>query len=326
MSTSFPYREGDTILLEIDTETDQETDDPFSFHGSIQCKIQKHYQPSTLSCVMEVEIEKGSYAGQRFALKLYDHRYSKKLRADYAMESFGPTQEKAYLDFVKNGDASEFLALLRGDDRFEEPEGEPWTDLQNGIYLVFWCVQMYRSECAAYDRLKDLQGKEIPQLFAKVRLPAAPPFAADLQGEFYEIKGILLEFIDGFTLGELPFNAPQYHWQEICDEALRIVELCNDRNILNRDVRPGNVMVAPLRSGDNAYRVVMLDFALSRLRSPEDSDLKWGRNKWSVDEEGSIGEVMQLELKEFGFNLKYQHSYRYMEWGCKEGDEDPMLW
>lgn len=320
MSTSFPYREGNIILL----ETDEETHAAFSFHGPLQCKIKKFYQPSTLSCVMEVEIEKASYTGRRFVLKLYDRRYATQLRKDYKIEPISLAQETAYFDFVKNGNALEFLVKLREDEDFEEPEGEVWNDVQNEVYLLYTCLDLYGSECAVYDRLKDRQGRDIPQLIAKVRLPVDPP-ADGLLAEFYEIKGILLELIDGFTLRELADKAPREDWQKICDQAVRVVQLCNDREILNEDVRPANFMVSPLPSENNAYRVVMLDFGQCRLRNPEDSDLKWGRNKCSQDEEGAIGIVMQHRLKKLGFDLTYQPSRRYAEWACTEDDDDPML-
>lgn len=308
MSTSFPYCEGNIIRLETDTA--------FSFHGPIQCKIEKFYQPSTLSCVMEVKIEMAPYNGRRFILKLYDRRYATQLRKDNKVEPYSLAQETAFFDFVKNGDASEFLVKLREDEDFEEPEGEDWNDAQNEVYLLYVCLDLYGSECAVYDRLKDLQGQDIAQFIAKVRFPVAPPSADDLPAELYEIKGILLELIDGFTLHELADKAPREDWQKICDQAVRVVQLCNDREILNEDVRPSNFMVTPLPSENNAYRVVMLDFAYCRLRSPEDSDLEWGRSKWSQDEEGAIGMVMQHRLKKLGFDLTYQPSHRYLEWAC----------
>ena len=66
----------------------------------------------------------------------------------------------------------------------------------------------------------------------------------------------------------------------------------------------------------------MIDFAQCRFRGEDESDLKWGRAKWSQDEEGAIGAVMKARLKKFGFNLKYKRSMRYLEWAEREGDKE----
>ncbi|KAG9073929.1 hypothetical protein FRC06_011067, partial [Ceratobasidium sp. 370] len=39
--------------------------------------------------------------------------------------------------------------------------------------------------------------------------------------------------------------------------------------------------------------VVMIDFALARLRSMEEDDSAWKRAKWGEDEEGCIGYIAQ---------------------------------
>lgn len=297
-------------------ETDDDKILPF-YDGRIKCKIANFYQPSTLSCVMEVEVEIPSSQSQRFILKLYDHRYATQLRKDHKAESFGVTQEIAYSDYVKNGDALEFLTKLRADQDFDEPDESKWNEAQNEVYLLDVCFDLYKSECAAYDRLKDLQGEYIPQLIAKLRLPRAPSSADDLPSEFYEIRGILLEHINGFTLSELADRTPREDWQKICNQAVEVVQLCGDRGILNEDVRASNVMIIPLPA-KNAYRVVMLDFAQCILRSSEDSDFKWGRSKWTQDEEGAIGMVMQHRLKKLGFDLVYKPSRKYLEWASTE--------
>lgn len=326
-------------------ETDKETSLPLSFNGCIQCKIVKLYRPSTLSCVMEVETETNLYQSRRVVLKLYDHRYATQLREDNTAEPWDLAQEAAYSDYVKNGEAFKFLNYLRADDDLDEPrgnephgnepaenepegnspEGTKWNDQQNEVYLLDLCLDMFERECAAYDRLKDLQGQDIPQLVAKVRFPLAPSSAQGIPREFVEVKGILLEFIDGFTLGGLVDRAPREDWQAICDQAVRVVRLCDEREILNKDVRPSNVMVAPLALEQNAYRVVMLDFAQCRLRTVDDFDKRWGRHKWTQDEEGAIGYVMQNRLKKAKFKLVYEPSRRYLEWASVEGDDDPMI-
>ncbi|MCJ1464099.1 hypothetical protein MMC07_002712 [Pseudocyphellaria aurata] len=334
----YPYLEGNTLLL----ETDKETTFPLSFDGFIRCRIVKLYRPSTLSCVMEVETETEVYERRRFVLKLYDRRYATQLRKDHKAEPWDIAQESAYFDFVKDGDASKFLEYIREEDEIDEPEGnephenelaennpersEPeetyWNDQQIEVYLLNVCLDLFERECTAYDRMKDLQGQDIPQLVAKVRIPPARSSFEGLGVEFFQVKGILLELIDGFTLGELIDHAPREDWQAIFDQAIRVVRICDDREILNEDVRPPNVMVAPLPSKPHAYRVVMLDFTQCSFRAVDDSDRRWGRHKWLQDEEGDLGRAMQSRLKRVGFALVYEPSRRYQEWARVEGDDD----
>lgn len=289
--------------------------------GCIECKILKYYQPSTLSCVMEVEIDTSSSQRRHFVLKSYDHRFATQLRKDEKVEPFSPVHESAYWDYVKSGGASKFLAWLYDDESLAGEEfKQPWDKGQDEIHLYATCLDMYESECTIYDRLKDLQGNNIPRFFARVRLPlASPPLTDTLPAEFCAIKGILLELIDGFTLSEMIDQAPKEAWQGICDQAIRVIEACNDHEILNEDVRPSNVMVTRLQP-DDAYRVVVLDFAQCRLREPEESIEEWGRAKWTQDEVGAIGAVMKHRLEKIGFELSHTCSLRYLEWASHEDD------
>ncbi|MCJ1465357.1 hypothetical protein MMC07_003975 [Pseudocyphellaria aurata] len=332
-SLASPYLEGNILLLETDKET--------SIDGCIQCKIVKLYRPSTLSCVMEVETETEVCRSRRVVLKLYDHRYATQLRKGHKMEPWDIAQESAYFDFIKTGDASKFLEYIQEDDEMDEPEGnephenEPaenkperskpeeikWNDQQNEVYLFNECLGLFERECAAYDRMKDLQGQDIPQLVAKVRILSAHSSVEGLPAEFFEVKGILLELIDGFTLSELIDHAPREDWQAIFDQAIRVVRLLDEREILNEDVRPSNLMFAPLPSKHNAYRVVMLDLSECSFRTVNDSDKEWGQDKWLQHEEGFLNFSMQSKLKQVGFTLVYEPSRRYQEWAMVEIDD-----
>ena len=271
---------------------------------------------------MEVEVNISDHQEQRFVLKLYDHRFATQLREDYKIPPFNAAHDEAYDAFVESGAASAFLDQLQQDDDFCEPEDGPeWTLGQNEVYLYSICLDMYAAENAVYNRLKDLQGKGIPLLNAEVTLRVSNHSTNDSVSHFYTVKGILLEHITGFTLAELIDKAPRETWQKICNEAVHLVQRCNDRNILNEDIRPSNVMVSPILSSDsNKYRVVLLDFAQCRFRRPDESDRDWGRAKWIQDEEGAIGAVMKGKLQRVGFDLEYNGSLRYLEWAPGEND------
>ena len=269
---------------------------------------------------MEVEVNAADCQGQRFVLKPYDPRFATQLREDEKISPFTTAHEEAYESFVESAEASAFLARLQQDDDFCEPEDEPnWDLAQNEVYLYSVCLDMYEAECAVYDRLKELQGKGIPQLYAKVAL-RMPKYATNCStSKFYSIKGILLEHIPGFTLAQLTDKAPREFWQKICNEAVRLVQICNDQNILNKDIRTSNFIVS-LSSAKDGNRVVLIDFAQCRLRGPNESDSQWGRAKWIQDEEGAIGLVMKSRLHKVGFELEFNSSLRYLDWAPGEND------
>lgn len=246
----------------------------------------------------------------RAALKLYDRRFALNLRSEYKIGPPTSPKETAFGDFVKRGGAAEFLDRLRNDDDFEEPEGG-WDMGQDETFLHDMCLAMYKAESEVYHKLKDLQGKEIPYLLAEVRLQLSSSQETTIgsAAEFFEVKGILLELIDGHTLSDIAKHVPREDWGKVCEEAVRVVRLLDDFSIRNADVRPSNIMISRPAS-ENKYRVVMLDFGQCVLREPEESDEEWGKAR--KDEEGAIGLVMKHKLKrDFGYDWPFEHSNRF---------------
>ncbi|TGO25128.1 hypothetical protein BPAE_0087g00350 [Botrytis paeoniae] len=294
------YTEGTILELRSESRSDAK------FHGdTIPCKIIRFFEPPTLSCVMEVELL-NQPDNERAVLKVFDRRFASQLRADYKI---GPST----------------IAKETADEDFEEPE-EGWAMGQNEAYLYDLCLDMYEAEATVYQKLEHLQGKEIPQLMARVRLKAttAVDVAPDNATDLFQIKGILIELIDGYTLSDLPTTAPKESWGEICHEAVRVVRLLDDYSILNEDVRPSNIMVTRQPTQDK-YRVVMLDFAQCTFREPEETDKQWGSKKWNQDEEGAIGLVMRHRLKKLDYDFPFEHSNYFLEWAETEfpsEDED----
>ncbi len=135
------------------------------------------------------------------------------------------------------------------------------------------------------------------------------------------MKGILHQYLDGFSLSDLDKFAPQSTWQGIVDQAVKTIHVLNDNNILNADVCPSNFIVVPRGSpSEKIYRVFMIDFRLCRFRGNTELDLDWGRAKSTQDEEGAVGAVMKHRLKKAGFDLVYQPSWRYLQWAPGEND------
>jgi len=274
------------------------------------------YQPFTLSCVMDVDFIHNERDETPAVLKLYDRRFASQLRSDYSIDPWALEHENAFTEFVRSGGAEQFLKSLRDDDDFCEPE-DGWDIAENEAFLHWLCLKMYKTENSVYTRLRKYQGTRIPRLLAQVSLKlecpnAEPKFAA------FGIKGILLELIPGFTLAQMELNVPRRSWQIVVDKAIEVVHILSDHDILNQDVRPSNILVSMDKTSDHGYRVVMIDFAQCRFRTNDESDLEWGRVKWSQDEEGAIGMVMQSRLKKLGFDLKYRNSMRFWKWAERD--------
>ncbi|KAF7950819.1 uncharacterized protein EAE97_002371 [Botrytis byssoidea] len=261
---------------------------------------------------MEVELL-NQPDNKRAALKVFDRRFASQLRLDYRVGSSTVAKETAFVECVESGDASQFVDRLRNDEDFEEPE-EGWNMRQNGAYLYDLCLDMYEAESTVYQRLENLQGKEIPQLLAQFTLQATAALdtVLDKVTKFFEVKGVLIELIDEYTLSDLPTKAPKESWGDICNEAVRVIRLLDDYSILNEDVRPSNIMITRQPTQDK-YRVVMLDFVHCIFRESGETNKQWGRRKWNQDEEGAIGLVMRYRLKKLDYDFPFEHSNHFLE-------------
>jgi hypothetical protein len=200
-------------------------------------------------------------------LKLYDRRFGSSLRCDYDPRLVPHTQanEVAFESFVKRGMMAEFLGQLKEIDEAEDPL--PLTSRKfldntaNGrakFEAALWweCNKHFRCETEAYKRLANLQGKSLPRMVASIRLVAAgdksigapadiPPKAAS----YFELRGILLERIDGYNLQDIttsPLAPPSDNlmkWQHIIQSAVDMAHEINRRGIIMQDCTPRNVVV-----------------------------------------------------------------------------------
>lgn len=64
-----------------------------------------------------------------------------------------------------------------------------------------------------------MQGIDIPLFFDRVSINSLSN-VLELEKEYLDCPGILLEIIDSFTLSELADHAPRETWQKVCDEAI----------------------------------------------------------------------------------------------------------
>ena len=260
-------------------------------------------------------------------LKLFDGRFCPQLRNDLFLQPYSSTLQAAYLEFIRTGDASRYLARLRDSDSDRSLDEEPMADFlaENEVYLQHFCLGLYENELSTYKRLQDLQGSEIPQLFASVNyLPSTPDGGRAYHLSSWKSKAFSSSLYPDSRLPSFRIKRRENSGRTICDRAVQIVHRISDHDILNEDIDIKNVMVIPRgKNAENAYRVVMLDFADCRFRQDYESDDEWAYEKRSLPDEAAVGAVMQDKLKKAaGFHLDFQESQRFFRWGSwKEEDE-----
>ncbi|KKF92558.1 hypothetical protein CFO_g5087 [Ceratocystis platani] len=180
---------------------------------------------------------------------------------------------------------------------------------------------MFEAETTVYNSLQDIQGKLVPHLLASINLDILPPNNNVGNIDAFEpfcIKGILLQYIQGFSLSKVQDYTPKSEWQGIVDQAVAIVQEISDHKVLNRDVRPDSFIIQRNSSG---YKVFMIDFGLARSRGLDESDRDWAKAKLMTDEEGAVGLIMKLRLGREDFELQFKSSDRYKEWAGGDDEE-----
>ncbi|KAI9690112.1 MAG: hypothetical protein M1822_009073 [Bathelium mastoideum] len=143
-----------------------------------------------------------------------------------------------------------------------------------------------------------MEGLTIPRLSAVVRLgssSACAPSTHTPLNVYLDCPGILLEYIEGFPLTDIALHAPREDWQQICEDAIQIINRIGDRHIRNEDVKTRSFIVRKDPQSEK-FRVCMVDFGSCVLRKPDESDDEWREWKAMQDEEGAIGLVMQRQL------------------------------
>ena len=283
---------------------------------TIHVRIRELHTPS-VACAMVVDVD-GS-PGRTAFFKLYDRRYNQASRRDNGIYPWVPQFEKAYIRAVQTGTVHQFLHKLHHDKNFRRETEDDWEDWECEAFLADECHQTFLYEAAVYEALRVHQGKAIPRLLAAVDLNLTPLGVED--HELFHAKGLLLEYINGFDLFDLPDHAPRSAWQAVVDDAIAAVHILGDHNILDEDRHLRNFIVSP--KPDGQFHVFMIDFGYCKFRGKDESDRVWGSAKLTENEEGAVGAVMKKRLAKVGFDLHYERSSRYLEWaGSNEPDLD----
>lgn len=275
-------------------------------YATVNATVLELCEPFAMSCSMVVQIDdlQSSGLSGRYILKVYDRRFAMKLRQHVWDVSWNSDIENEYRIFLQSDAASPFFSHCYNTpfhdlvlDRYH------WDKQEREAYLQFICRKFYDTETRVYDRLHDIQGIDVPHLFGRFSINFLSN-GPEPEGEYLDCPAILLEVIHGFTLEDIAENAPREVWQEVCDEAIRIVNDIGDHGIRNEDVQPRNFIVhKDERTG--RFRPIMIDFARCVLRSEGEDDNVWGYWKATQDEEGAIGRVMGKKL---GDGFRYQRT------------------
>jgi hypothetical protein len=210
---------------------------------------------------MEIAIQTQSGPEFRAVLKLYDRRFGRdfrEIRGKHAPHT--AADEVALQSFVRQGKMAPFLRVLEHDKKTQDIALSSWHYHENTpdgkakFEAALWqeCIEYFECETETYARLKDLQGTSIPRMYAHVRIaPRDLGVPTDLlQSQttpYFEVKGVLLEVIDGYSLWDIatsptaPGN-PQA-WPAIIQAASDTAHKINKRGVIMQDCAPRNVMV-----------------------------------------------------------------------------------
>lgn len=240
------YVAGQVLAL----NTPQDYDHGLTTGSALNVRIRKLHT-RTLSCTMVVDVldETPTQVKPGVAfLKLFDQRFSDQLRKDNGIKSWTRSKEQAYVDSVENGAVFSFLHNLHHTGNFREDTENDWDDAQDEAFLAHELLKLYKSEIAAFDAVREHQGKRFPKLVATVDIDlstaSSTPIPAEENGlPPLRVKGILMEHIAGCNLSQIVNNVPRSRWQRIVDEAVSTVLLLGDHNLLNTDVSPQNFLV-----------------------------------------------------------------------------------
>ncbi|KAG6001436.1 hypothetical protein E4U21_004325 [Claviceps maximensis] len=318
-----PYSEGNILTLEPGIRRPAGKNVPRQLRDGqakeLKVKVLSVIEPSTMSVVLKVALEQQAEARNEgeegdeevettqvpkmMILKIYDRQFSPQLRE---FEETGPAtsaSEEAFTEFVRKGCMEPFLKDIEENGTGDAGD---WDVPRREAYFYKMASQSHEIELEIYDRLVDLQGLHVPTIFADVRLAPQHATAEADEGlaKYSQVRGILMEYIEGFPLNEVVTETPESDWAPICDQAIEVVRKISDGDFINFDIKTRNILVRRAESDQRqmqrqgtsfsspSYQVFFLDFGECKLRDASDSDEVWRERKRQKNEEGAVGYVM----------------------------------
>lgn len=161
----------------------------------------------------------------------------------------------------------------------------------------------YQTERTAYERLETFQGVSIPRCFGSVTVPDPPGLKR--AAEDPQVYGLILEYIDGATLGELVAQAPDESPQlgYVPHNLLELVSAMGSHGVIHGDIRLENILVTPTR----AY---LIDFGHATLRPESASDAEWKEEVDNEDDEGAVRQLLRrYRVRDVSPLLPYDNGY-----------------
>lgn len=251
------------------------------------------FRPVTCSPALKVDLN-----GRILFLKLYDRRLCPQIRKSELMPPWNNERENGYFNFVSSASGAAFVDSIE----LNKNSVDPTTAAQEEAFLYHECNIHYRTEVMVYRKLKQLQNLGlVPKLLATVSYTTQSTIPT--LEKYFTVPGILLEYIDGYTLAGLKStDVPVKFWPGITDAAIRTVIEVGRHGILNRDVKLQNFIVR------RDLRVVQLDYAFCEFKESFESEQKWIDAKESQDEVGAVGVMMRKKIRENGGTYLYNPS------------------
>lgn len=269
----------------------------------------------TISPVMEVQI-KSPDGGRRAILKLFDRRFGEHRE----MHPYSQQTEATWLDAVRSGLAKSLFDDLEhendqrikarlgiegsddDDDNQDEDEEDEEDDPGEDEAVIFHRMrQLFETEVRAYSQLEILQGQCIPRFFESVIVdsPDAPP---DLPAFYFQVPGVLLDYIPGFMLAELPLRIPNNAllWERVIQSAVNTAKEVNKEGVVHQDCQPRNFLVTETAPGE--YQAYLIDFAQCAFRDDykdtedEDDEDGFPYIVYSADNHRGIRLLMEKRL------------------------------
>ncbi|KAL2179571.1 uncharacterized protein P884DRAFT_283462 [Thermothelomyces heterothallicus CBS 202.75] len=332
-----PYQEGESLVLHVCESYSRNL--PSRLTATISRVLSE-----TMSVVLAVQIHHGFSI--RCVLKLYDRRFGSCLRYVLDKRTAPHTRESeaAFEAFVRRGMMPGFLRYIRDRNETEDYAVAAWEFLDEPSHAdglakyeaTLWrdCIEHFECETKAYNRLADCQGRLVPRVLAHVSLSTTP--LAPMPPEaipYFEVKGILLEHIDGFCLEDLTHATPLPRnlktWQQLIQSAADAAHEINQRGIIMDDCAPRNVVV-----DKQSYTPRIIDLAQCRFKDELvaqwykwewheeegwDPDVEYWEQAMSTHNPGAIGAVMvTLVQKKTGVKLPITYpDYRAMIAGIR---------
>ncbi|KAI8992801.1 hypothetical protein BD414DRAFT_482257 [Trametes punicea] len=305
---------------------------------ALSCTIVKAFRPFTMSAVLLVSIVQpsarlhdGLLLPSTAIVKLYDRRCVSNTRDDFDDgKSWSLDKEREYRRYL---DDVATVSVTQGN--FDNPTylwDNVLSDGEFEAYIQHQSQKMFNAERTTYERLRDLQGKIIPELYGLVEYEITIPNArGDESVVTHTVSGLLLEYISSLSLRQLVATwkardprLPNEVLVTLCEDAVRVVDRISDFDVLNEDVRVDNLLIREPFIDNASYLqdekvalvenpVVLIDLGHCRLRREDESEGEWVQAKWSQDETGAVGFVVLGLIREFiGEGVwTYERSLRY---------------